>query len=97
MAPHILLIYDIPNDRLRNRVADLCADYGLDRIQYSAFWGRLQRTHQEELMLQIEKQVGKKAANVQLLPICEKDWAARLEVVVEGEAEEQRDGGSASD
>ena len=83
MAQHVLLIYDISNDRLRNKVADLCLDYGLDRIQYSAFWGRLRRTHQEELMMQIEKQVGKKPANVQLVPICEKDWAARLEVMVE--------------
>lgn len=83
MAQHVLLIYDISNDRLRNKVADLCLDYGLDRIQYSAFWGRLRRTHQEELMMQIEKQVGKKPANIQLVPICEKDWAARLEVMVE--------------
>ena len=83
MAQHVLLIYDISNDRLRNKVADLCLDYGLDRIQYSAFWGRLRRTHREELMMQIEKQVGKKPANIQLVPICEKDWAARLEVMVE--------------
>lgn len=85
MAQHTLLIYDVPDDRLRNRIADLCLDYGLDRIQYSAFWGQLRRTHQEELMMKIKKQIGKKPANVQLVPICEKDWASRLEVVVESE------------
>ena len=48
-----LLVYDISHDRTRSRVADVCLDYGLDRFQYSAFVGRLTRTHQEELMLRI--------------------------------------------
>ena len=82
MALRTLLIYDVPDDRLRTKIADLCLDYGLDRIQYSAFLGELRRTHQEELMMKIKKQVGNKAANVQLVSICEKDWANRLEVVV---------------
>jgi len=43
-----LVVYDIPDDRVRGKVADICLDYGLDRIQYSAFLGDLQRTHQEE-------------------------------------------------
>jgi len=34
-----LLIYDMPDDKLRAKVADICLDYGLDRIQYSAFLG----------------------------------------------------------
>jgi hypothetical protein len=36
-----LLIYDIPDDRARQKVADACLDYGLERIQYSAFLGEL--------------------------------------------------------
>jgi len=78
MAPRTLVIYDVPNDRLRNKIADLCLDYGLDRIQYSAFLGQLHRTHQEELMIKIRKQVGKKPANVQLITICDQDWQKRL-------------------
>lgn len=76
----VLVIYDIPSDRLRNRVADICLDYGLDRIQYSAFLGELRRTHQEELMLKIKKQTGKRPADIRLIPICEKDWAAHIEI-----------------
>lgn len=83
MTQRVLLIYDITDDRLRGRIADLCLDYGLERIQYSAFWGTLSRTHQEELMMKIEDRVGEKPANVQLVPICRKDWAARIELVVE--------------
>jgi CRISPR-associated protein Cas2 len=76
----VLLIYDIPDDRARGKVADLCLDYGLDRIQYSAFQGELQRTHQEELVMKVKKRLGKKTGDVRLIPVCEKDWQARLEV-----------------
>jgi CRISPR-associated protein Cas2 len=94
MPVQVLVIYDIPNDRLRGRVADLCLDYGMDRIQYSAFLGRLRRTHQEELMLRIKKQLGKQAGDVRLLPVCDRDWEARLELLnkaAPGGGEEQAD------
>jgi CRISPR-associated protein Cas2 len=76
----VLVIYDIPDDRLRHKIADLCLDYGLERIQYSAFLGELRRTHQEELVMKVKKRLGKKPGDVRLIPVCEKDWAARLEV-----------------
>lgn len=73
-----IVVYDIPDDKARTRIADVCLDYGLDRIQLSAFLGDLARTHQEELLGQIKKALGKKAGNVQIFPICEKDWRLRL-------------------
>jgi CRISPR-associated protein Cas2 len=79
----VIVIYDITNDRVRNQVAALCLDYGLDRVQYSAFQGDLRRTHQEELLMKVKKRLGKQAGDVRLIPICEKDWAARLEVLNE--------------
>jgi CRISPR-associated protein Cas2 len=72
-----LLIYDISHDGVRTKVADACLDYGLERVQYSAFLGELNRTHQRELWLQIERRVGKHAASVQLYPLDEKSWQAR--------------------
>ena len=42
-----LIVYDIPNDRIRGKIADVCLDYGLDRIQWSAFLGDLARTHHD--------------------------------------------------
>jgi CRISPR-associated protein Cas2 len=68
-----LLIYDITDDRARTRVADLCLDYGLQRIQYSAFWGDLPRTLQEELLLKIRRVLQGKTADVRLIPLCERD------------------------
>ena len=78
-----LLVYDIPDDRTRTKVADFCLDYGLDRIQYSAFVGDLTRTYQEELMLKIGKRLGKQPGKVQLFVICDKDWRQRLEIIQE--------------
>lgn len=76
-----LVVYDIPDDGKRAKIADVCLDYGLDRIQYSAFLGPLLPTHQEELMLKMEKVLGKRAGNIQLFPLCEKDWEARRVIV----------------
>jgi CRISPR-associated protein Cas2 len=72
-----LVIYDIPDDSKRTKVADVCLDYGLDRIQYSAFLGSLSTNHQEELMLKLTKTLGRKAGNIQLFPLCARDWQAR--------------------
>ncbi len=75
---HILLVYDIVHDGRRSKVADACLDYGLDRIQYSAFTGFLARTHQEELMMRIGAIIGNTPACVHLYPIDEKAWNRRL-------------------
>lgn len=77
----ILLIYDIPDTKVRTKVADICQDYGLERVQYSAFTGNLRRVHQEEMLAKMRKRLGKRAGKILLLPACEKDWQARLEIV----------------
>ena len=82
-----LLVYDIPDDNTRTRVADICLDYGLDRIQYSSFLGDLARTHQEELMMKLAKRLGKRPGNIQLFPICETDWRQRKVILVEAKAD----------
>ncbi len=81
-----LLVYDIPDDNKRAKIADACLDYGLDRIQYSAFTGRLAKTHQEELMLRVKKILGKKPGNIQLFTICADDWNKRQIIDQRGEA-----------
>jgi CRISPR-associated protein Cas2 len=89
-----LLVYDISNDRVRSRIADACLDYGLDRIQFSAFLGRLSRTEQEELMLKIGGMLGKRPGNVQLFPLCQRDWVERQVILQEPD---EGDGQDASD
>lgn len=77
-AMPVLVIYDIPHDGTRAKVADICLDYGLDRIQYSAFKGNLARTLQEELLLKIKGRVGRRAAKVCVIAIASDEWARRL-------------------
>jgi CRISPR-associated protein Cas2 len=72
-----LLIYDISHDGIRAKVADACLDYGLERVQYSAFMGELSWIHQKELLLQIKRRIGKHDANIQLFPLDEKSWTSR--------------------
>ena len=77
---HCLLVYDISDDRLRSRVADICLDYGMSRIQYSAFLGDLSRNHQQELLMKVRRRLGKAEARVALFPVCETDFRCRIEV-----------------
>lgn len=80
-----LVVYDISHNRTRAQVADACLDYGLDRIQYSAFSGILSRTHQQELVLKIKRLLRRHGGNVQLFPLCESDWEKRQVVAEEGQ------------
>jgi CRISPR-associated protein Cas2 len=75
------LVYDITHDGTRGKVSEVCFDYGLERIQYSAFLGDLSRALQEELFRKVRKRLGKKERKIQLFPVCQKDIQQRLEVV----------------
>ena len=81
---HCLVVYDISDDSKRAKVADVCLDYGLDRIQYSAFLGKLLSSQQEELMLKLGRVLGRKAGNIQLFPLCARDWQGR-QIIEQGE------------
>lgn len=83
-----LLIYDISHDGARLKVADACLDYGLERIQFSAFLGELTRAHQRELLLKIKKRIGKHGANIQLFPLDERAWMER-QVIAQEEKEKE--------
>lgn len=76
-----LLIYDIPDDRLRARVADMCLDYGLRRVQYSAFFGEMSRNRREEIVNRIKERAGKKPVSVHVFPICADDFAACISYI----------------
>jgi len=85
-----VVVYDIVDDNKRGKIADVCQDYGLDRIQYSSFLGDLAATHQEELMLKLQAVLGKLPGNIQLFPICDKDWRARR--IIDQKAETEVEG-----
>lgn len=84
---HLLVLYDISDDKLRGKVADACLDYGLQRVQFSAFVGELGRVHQRELELKIRELVGRNTVKIRLIPLDAQTWARQRlieRVVMEG-------------
>ncbi|MCL4423874.1 MAG: CRISPR-associated endonuclease Cas2 [Firmicutes bacterium] len=75
-----LVIYDIVDDKYRNRVAEACKDYGLGRIQWSAFLGELNTNRRQELAQRLRRTLGRQEGNIQIYPICDKDLRLRTEI-----------------
>lgn len=82
------LFYDIEIDRIRSRVAEICKDYGLERIQFSGFSGKLGRNKRDELFLKITHAISEGSGKVLMLPLCEKDMKQKKEFI---QREEEND------
>ena len=72
------LIYDIVDDKIRAKIADVCLDFGLVRVQYSAFAGALNRNKREELFLRLRHTLGHEVGKILMQPVCEKDVSQML-------------------
>ena len=70
--PEQIVTYDIPDDKLRKKIADKLLDYGLFRIQYSVFQGRLSRNMIEMLEIEIGELLGKKDGDIRIFTVCER-------------------------
>lgn len=81
----LYVFYEIESDKIRNRVANVCKDYGLERIQFSGFLGTLTKNRREELHLKLKNTLGKKPGRVLLQPVCEKDFKSLKEFINEAE------------
>lgn len=67
----VLVLYDVEDDRIRTRVAETCLNYGLERIQYSAFLGKINRNRRQELSLRLLEEVGGENARLRIVPVTE--------------------------
>ena len=81
------VIYDIENDRIRNRISEACKDYGLARIQYSVFSGSLSKNKRGELYLRLSTILRDDAGKILILPICEKDRKDERKIINEPKGE----------
>jgi len=79
----VYIFYDIEDDGIRNKVAETCKDYGLQRIQFSGFSGMLGKNKREELFLKLSFIISDKAGKLLMLPVCEKDIKAKRELIQE--------------
>jgi CRISPR-associated protein Cas2 len=76
-----LVIYDIEDDRVRYRVSEACKDYGLQRIQKSAFRGQLNTNRGEMLYQRLIETLGRHIGSIHIYVVCGRD--ARLVVEIE--------------
>jgi len=87
-----LVIYDISDDNLRLKVSEICKDFGLSRIQKSAFLGDIPSSRRKELIEALRKALGKNKGNIQVFVICKADLALRVIIGEPAVAEEDKGG-----
>lgn len=67
-------IYDIQKNRIRTRVAKLCKQAGLYRVQKSVFLGETDKNRLDELALQSKNVIDVDNDSVYIFPMCEPDF-----------------------
>lgn len=65
----VWVMYDIKEDKARNRIAKMCKQAGLYRVQYSVFLGQMTPNHKDELSLRIESEIDEEADSVYIFPM----------------------------
>lgn len=63
------VMYDIENDKARTKVAKLCKQAGLYRVQYSVFLGTIDKNQKDTLQLRIEELIEEKRDSVYIFPM----------------------------
>ncbi|MEM2141670.1 MAG: CRISPR-associated endonuclease Cas2 [Candidatus Thorarchaeota archaeon] len=84
-----IVVYDITDDSLRERVSERLKDYGLERIQYSTFQGELLRHVLSSLRTDLQKLVneGDETDSVIIFPLCDPCFRGRIVIGAEKEME----------
>jgi len=70
----VWIIYDITEDKPRNKVAKLLKKSGLFRVQKSVFLGKLNSSRFDELGEQCLDLINEKTDSVYLFPFCQEDF-----------------------
>jgi CRISPR-associated protein Cas2 len=74
MSILVWIIYDISDDKMRTRVSKACKKYGLERVQKSAFLGRLELNRFDELSQKCRSMINEEVDSVYLFPFCQEDF-----------------------
>lgn len=81
------LIYDISENKTRNKIASQCKNYGLIRVQKSSFIGNITKNRAEMLILEIKELELDSEDCVFLIPVCKSCFSER-EII--GKLDEER-------
>jgi CRISPR-associated protein Cas2 len=79
----VWVIYDITEDKPRTKIAKLCKEAGLYRVQKSVFLGSIERNRLDELDMQIEDHMDEETDSVYIFPMCQPDFK---KVILKGQA-----------
>jgi len=63
------IMYDIEKDKSRSKVAKLCKQAGLYRVQFSVFLGTIDANQKDTLQLQIEDLINVETDSVYIFPM----------------------------
>jgi len=67
-------IYDIVENKTREKIARACKGYGLYRVQKSVFLGTLNKNQLDELSIKSKDLINEKKDSVYIFPMCEDDF-----------------------
>ncbi len=70
------VLYDIEDDKVRNKVAKLCKQAGLYRVQFSVFLGTIDMNQKDTLELQIESLIDIEKDSVYIFPMSKSELQA---------------------
>ncbi len=76
----ILVIYDITEDEVRQKVANLLLQYGFKRIQRSAYIGKIPNHILKELEIKLRKIMKTAHGNIQIFKITKQQYRSRIEI-----------------
>lgn len=89
-----MVVFDIPSDRIRRKAGEMCKDYGLMRLQWSAFEGLLTRNRREELWMRLVELVDGEGdgGRLAIFPIGAREaaWAERWSSELERDRKEAK-------
>ena len=72
------VMYDIEIDKSRTKVAKLCKQAGLYRVQFSVFLGTLDANQKDTLQLQIENLIDEETDSVYIFPMSKSELQATV-------------------
>ena len=72
------VLYDIEKDKVRTKVAKLCKQAGLYRVQFSVFLGTLDSNAKDTLELQIQALIDEAKDSVYIFPMSKNELQATV-------------------
>ncbi|MHA1583340.1 MAG: CRISPR-associated endonuclease Cas2 [Candidatus Baldrarchaeia archaeon] len=68
-----MIVYDIKEDKIRDKVRKILKDLGGTWIQYSAFLIELEIPELQKIMRKLTQLIAKTEGDIRFIPLCKKD------------------------